>query len=242
MRKVVIVTGASRGLGRAIALKFGREDWCVAVNYLASDKSAKAVCAEIMMEGGEAFHFKADVRHYAQVESMVKETMSRWGRVDALINNAGISREGLIMKVDEPDLREVMDTNLKGCFNTIKAVSGIMQGQGGGHIINISSIIGIRGKTGQAAYCASKSGLLGLTKAAAIELAPYSVRVNAVLPGYMLTDMGNSSTDKARHDAISDNLLKKYSEPSEVAGFVYSLAGMKAVSGQVFNIDSRIIL
>jgi 3-oxoacyl-[acyl-carrier protein] reductase len=241
MRKAVIVTGASRGLGRAVALKFGREGWNVIVNFFASREKAEETVRGITNSGGDAFSIKADVRSYPEVEAMAAEALSRFGRLDVLINSAGITGSSLIIKLDAEGFQGVLDTNLKGCFNTIKAVSRPMTKQRSGHIINISSIQGVRGKAGQAAYAASKAGLIGLTKAAAVELAPRGIRVNAVLPGYMLTDMGAGASDKAKDEALRDNLLKRYSEPGEVADFIFHLAGMNAVSGQVFNLDSRII-
>ena len=240
-RKTIIITGASRGLGRAIALKFGSEGWAVAVNYNVSKSSADEIVDEIVRSCGEAFAVKTDVRKYSEVEAMMSEAISRFGRIDALINNAGTGASGLMLKLSEQVWDDVIDINLKGSFNTIKAVSRNMMKQRSGQIINISSMIGVRGKTGQAAYSSSKAGLIGLTKAAAVELAPRGIQVNAVLPGYMVTDMGAAASGKAKEEAVQANLLKRYSNPEEVAGFIYHLAGMKAVSGQVFNLDSRII-
>jgi 3-oxoacyl-[acyl-carrier protein] reductase len=241
MRRVVIVTGASRGLGRAVALKFGSEGWGVVVNYVASKVKAEEVVDLINKSGGEAFTLKADVRFYPEVEAMVNAAIERWGRVDVLVNNAAVTKDALTPKVNDELWQDVIDANLKGCFNTVKAVSRTFVKQRLGHIINIASISGVRGKAGQAAYATSKAGLIGLTKAAAVELASRGIQVNAVLPGYMLTEMGAGASGRAKEEALKDNLLKRYSEPEEVAGFIYHLAGMKAVSGQVFNIDSRII-
>lgn len=224
-----------------MALKFGREDWAVAVNYNASKSSADDVADEIITSGGAAFAVKADVRIYSEVEAMISESIARFGRIDVLINNAGTGTGGLMLKLSEQTWDDVIDTNLKGSFNTIKAISRIMIKQRSGHIINISSILGIHGKTGQAAYSSSKAGLIGLTRAAAVELAPRGIQVNAVLPGYMLTDMGAAASGKAKEEALNDNLLKRFSEPEEVAGFIYHIVGMKSVSGQVFNLDSRIL-
>ncbi len=240
-RKAVIITGASRGLGKEMALRFGRAGWDTLVNYLNSREAAETAAREIINAGGDALPFKADVRDFPSVKEMADAAYSRWGRIDVLVNNAGIGTGGLMLKLKEETWDEVMDTNLKGAFNCIKAVSTFMLKQRAGHIINIASIVGMRGKTGHAAYAASKAGLAGLTKATAIELAPRGVQANCVLPGYMLTDMGEGASEKAREEALADNLLKRFSDPAEVADFVYYLAGMKAVSGQVFNLDSRII-
>ncbi|HEY3346770.1 MAG TPA: SDR family NAD(P)-dependent oxidoreductase [Nitrospirota bacterium] len=239
--KVAIVTGASRGLGKQIALKFGREGWGVLVNYLNSADEAASVCEEIISAGGDACSFKADVCIYSEVNGMVQAAISRWGRLDVLVNNAGITRDFLIAKTGEDDWDSVLDTDLKAAFNTTKASSKAFIKARSGHIINISSISGVRGKAGQAAYSAAKAGLIGLTRATAVELATWGIQANAVLPGFMLTDMIATMTDVARENALSNNLLKKFSDPEEVADFIFHIAEMKAVSGQVFNLDSRII-
>lgn len=241
MKRVVIVTGASRGLGREVALRFGRAGWAVVVDYFTGKEAARRVVEEIAAAGGEAFSFQADVADYRQVESMVTGMISRFGRVDVLVNNAGKTSGGLIARLTDEEWRSVMNTNLKGAFNTVKAVSKTMLKQRDGHIINVASILGTRGKAGQAAYSASKAGLIGLTKAAAVELAPRGIQVNAVLPGFMLTGMGSGASEKYREEALTDNLLKRFSEPAEVADFIFHLSGMKAVSGQVFNLDSRVM-
>lgn len=241
MDKVVVVTGASRGLGREVALRFGRAGWRVVVNYKTSREAAEAVADEIRASGGDAFAYGADVSAPAEAEGMALEAVARFGRVDVLVNNAGVAKPGLVAKLAEADWDATLDANLKGPFNCIKSVSRVMLKQKGGHIVNVSSILGIRGKEGQAAYAASKAGLIGLTKAVAVEMGSRGVRVNAVLPGYMLTDMGAGASEKYRAEALADNLLGRFSEPSEVADFIFHLVGMKAVSGQVFNLDSRVV-
>ena len=241
MERKAIIMGASRGLGKEIALRFGRACWGVLVNYLNSREAAEAVAREIINSSGDALPFMADVRDYLSVKAMADAAHSRWGRIDVVVNNAGVGTGGLMLKLKEETWDEVVDTNLKGAFNCIKAVSTFMLKQRAGHIINIGSIVGMRGKAGHAAYAASKAGLVGLAKATAIELAPRGIQANCVLPGYMLTDMGEGASEKAREDALSDNLLKRFSDTAEIADFVYYLARMRAVSGQVFNLDSRII-
>lgn len=241
MRPVVIVTGGSRGLGREVAQRFGQAGFAVVVNYASGVSQAETTAKEILSAGGDALPYKADVSDYNSVSAMVDGAVSRFGRIDVLVNNAAIVRPGLIARLSVEDWDDTIDTNLKGAFNTTKAVSSTMMKQRSGHIINIASILGIRGKAGQAAYCASKAGLIGLTRAAAVEFAPRGIQANAVIPGYMLTDMGASASGKYRDEALNDNLLKRFSEPSEVAEFIFHLSGMKAVSGQVFNLDSRIV-
>ncbi|MGC2423902.1 MAG: SDR family NAD(P)-dependent oxidoreductase [Nitrospirota bacterium] len=241
MRKAVIVTGASRGLGREVALAFGRAGWCVAVNYSSSHAKAEAVAEEIISSGGDALVFQADVGNGAQAQNLVNAAEARWGRLDALINNAGVSREALLLRLTGETLDETLRINLKGPFNMMQAASKVMMRRNCGHIINVASIAGIIGKAGHAAYAASKAGLIGLTKAAAIELAPHGVQSNCVLPGYMLTEMGEAAQEKAKSNALSDSLLKIYSNPAEVASFILGLTNLTSVSGQIFNLDSRVI-
>lgn len=241
MRKAVIVTGASRGLGREIALAFGRAGWGVAVNYSSSRAKAEAVAKEIISSGGDALVFQADVGNADEAEKLVNAAEARWGRLDALINNAGVSHEALLLRLTDETLDETLRINLKGPFNMIKAASKVMMRRNSGHIINVASITGIKGKAGHAAYAASKAALIGLTKAAAMELAPHGIQSNCVLPGYMLTEMGGSASDKAKSDALSDSLLKIYSDPADVASFILGLTNLTSVSGQTFNLDSRII-
>lgn len=233
---VCIITGSSRGLGKSIALAFGKSGYKVVVHYMKNKKAAEEVAAYI----NDAIVFQADVRKAGEVKTMVDSVMEKWGRVDVLINNAGVTRESLMIKTSEEDFDDVMGTNLKGPFNLIHAVGSQMMKQKSGHIINISSYAGVKGKAGLSAYSASKAGLVGLTKTAAKELSRYNIMVNAVLPGYMLTDMGIDSTEKAKELALKDSLVKEYSDPKNVAEFICTLTQTKGVSGQVFNLDSRV--
>lgn len=232
-----MVTGAARGLGREIALTLAGSDYNVAINYLASGSEAKEMAEEM---GERAFIVKADVGDIKQVKGMAAAIYKKWGRVDVLINNAGIARDKLLLKTSEEDWDEVLRVNLKGCFNTIRAFSHIMIKSRGGHIINISSYSGLKGKEGQAAYSASKAAILGLTYTAAKELAEYNIRVNALLPGYMRTGMGIAAAkamEKARAESISGSLSK----PEEAAEFVAYILRTDNITGQVFSLDSRII-
>ncbi|MBI5410053.1 MAG: 3-oxoacyl-ACP reductase FabG [Nitrospirae bacterium] len=234
---VCLITGSSRGLGKAVALAFGKRGHKVVVHFKDKQKEAEAVAAQIK----EAMALKADVRRFDEVKILIEEVVKHWGGIDVLVNNAGITKEALLIKTSEKDFNEVLDTNLKGAFNFIRAVAPFMIEQKSGHIINISSFAGLKGKTGLSAYSASKAGLIGLTMSAARELCEYNIKVNAVLPGYMLTDMGIESNEKVKELALRDSLLKNFSDLDNVAEFVCYLAGTSGISGQVFNLDGRII-
>jgi 3-oxoacyl-[acyl-carrier protein] reductase len=240
-KRVVVITGASRGLGKEIALTFGRAKDRVVVNFLDRKGDAAAVSEEISRVGGDAFLFRADVKSADEVYAMIAETISRWGGIDVVVNNAGITKDGLLLRMPEQDWDNVFETNLKGPFHTIRSASEIMMKQRRGHIINISSIVGLQGRAGQANYSASKAGLIGLTKAAAKELGRFNIKVNAVLPGYIPTDMGDKVSDVVHDRILQDNALNRASDPGEVADFIYHLSLMNNVSGQVFNLDSRVV-
>ena len=239
-KKVVIVTGASRGFGREIALRFGRAGDRVVVNFLTREQDAAVVADEVTRSGGEAVLFRADVRVASQVDEMMMETVKQWGTVDVLVNNAGLTRDGLLLRMSEQDWDDVLDTNLKGAFHCIRSASAVMKEKREGHIINISSIVGMQGREGQANYSASKAGLLGLAMASAKEFGGFNVKINSVLPGYLSTDMGENISDVILERILKDNVLGRASDPKEVAEFIFRLSLMNNVSGQVFNLDSRI--
>lgn len=240
-KRVVIVTGASRGIGKQIALAFGLAGDRVIINFLNREQDAGSVADEISRKGGEAAVFKADVRAAQEVDAMINAAIARWGAVDVLVNNAGVAKDGLLLRMSDQDWDAVLDTNLKGPFYGIRAVSEIMTRQRQGHIINLASIVGLQGREGQANYAASKAGLIGLTKAAAKELGRFNIKVNAVLPGYIQTDMGAGISDSIVERIKTDNALGRINDPYEVAEFIYRLSLMNNVSGQVFNLDSRVV-
>lgn len=240
-KRVIIVTGASRGLGREIALKFGKAGDRVVVNYLSRGQDAAAVADEILRAGGEAVSCRADVRIAGEVGTMINETTKRWGGLDVLVNNAGITKDRLMLRLPEQDWDSVLDTNLTGAFHCIRAASLIMSSRGEGHIVNISSIVGAQGRAGQGPYAASKAGLIGLTKAAAKELGGFNIKVNAVLPGFLPTEMGEKVSDTIHERMLQENALNRISDPREVAEFIHHLSRMNNVSGQIFNLDSRIL-
>ncbi len=239
--RVVIVTGASRGLGKSIALCFGRSGDRVVVNYLSREQEAAVVVDEIQHLGGESFSSCADVGISVAVDKMISDTVERWGTVDILINNAGMTRDRVVLRMAENDWDDVIATNLSGPFHCVRAAAKVMVKQKQGHIINISSITGIQGREGQANYSASKAGLIGFTKACAQELGRFNIKVNALLPGYIPTDMGEKISDAVLARILGENALGRISEPDEVADFVYRLSLMNNVSGQVFNLDSRVL-
>ncbi|OIP41980.1 hypothetical protein AUJ95_02305 [Candidatus Desantisbacteria bacterium CG2_30_40_21] len=239
MSKVVIITGASRGLGARLVQYFSDAQFSVVVNYNKNKTKAEEIAQRLMENGREVKAIKADVSKPCEVNAMIDMVLSSWGRIDVLINNAGMVNDNLLIKTSDNSWQEIITTNLSGTFICIQAVAEVMSKQCDGHIINISSISGIRGQKGQSAYAASKAGILGLTMSAAKELGEYNVRVNAVLPGYLLTDMGASAV-KAKEQAKKMSVLHKLSSLDETASFIVNLSQMTGISGQVFSLDSRV--
>jgi 3-oxoacyl-[acyl-carrier protein] reductase len=211
------------------------------VNFLSNEQAARTVADEISKNSGESMCYNADVKNPVEVNAMMKDIIERWGDVDVLINNAALTKDGIILRMPEEDWDSVVDTDLKGPFHCIRAVSDHMIKKRSGSIINVSSIVGLQGRAGQANYSSAKAGLIGLTKASAIELGSYNIKVNAVLPGYMPTDMGADISVTVRDRILKENTLGKASDSREVAEFIRHLSLMNNVSGQVFNLDSRIV-
>ncbi|MGD8352026.1 MAG: SDR family oxidoreductase [Nitrospirota bacterium] len=236
MLRTALVTGGSRGLGGEIARALSARGYRVALNYLRGRAEAAALASEL---GGGALPMEADVGDPKAVESMASLVREKWGRLDVLVNNAGITSDSPLIKLREEDWDRVLGINLKGCFNTMRALFPLMMETGGGHIVNVSSISGLRGREGQAAYSASKAALLGLSASAAAEFSPHGIRVNSVLPGYMPTGMGSASPG-AMEAARKRSLLGRLSDPKEAAEFVAWLVGTGSITGQVFVIDSRL--
>lgn len=234
--KTVLITGASHGLGRHLAEAFLGKGYAVIVNYLASAASARE-----LLSGREehVLAIKADVGDSVQVSAMIRQTKDRFGRLDIIINNAGIAKDNLLLRQSEEEWDETIKTNLTGCFHVIREAAPLMKSSGGGHIINISSYSGVKGRVGQTAYSASKAALIGLTVSAARELAGYNIRVNAVLPGYMMTKMGARSA-KATTQAKEESLLRTLTDPADIARGIAAIAEMDYITGQVIGLDSRI--
>lgn len=242
--KHAIVTGASRGIGRTIALEFAKHGANVAVNYAGSEDKAKEVVEEIKQYGVEAFPIQADVSDEASVKKMVKEVIGTFGGLDILVNNAGINRDNLLMRMKEEEFDEVININLKGVFLCTKAVTRQMMKQRGGRIINVASIVGVAGNPGQANYVAAKAGVIGLTKTTAKELASRNILVNAVAPGFITTDMTDALTDEQKEAMLEMIPLARFGEPEDVAKVVRFLASEDAayLTGQTIHIDGGMVM
>ncbi|MGL5835877.1 MAG: 3-oxoacyl-[acyl-carrier-protein] reductase [Waterburya sp.] len=240
--KVAVVTGASRGIGKAAALALATQGAKVVVNYARSSEAAEALAQEINAAGGEAVARQADVSKSAEVDNLIKQTLNMFGRIDVLVNNAGITKDTLLLRMKPEQWQAVIDLNLTGVFLCTKAVSKTMLKQRSGRIINIASVAGQMGNPGQANYSAAKAGVIGFTKTVAKELANRGVTVNAVAPGFIETDM--------THDLQSEEIIKliplgRYGKPEEVAGTIRFLAADPAaayITGQVFNVDGGMVM
>lgn len=237
--KVALVTGAGRGIGREIAMTLAKKGAFVIVNYNGSKERAQETVEEIKKAGGEAASYGCNVADFSACGAMITALVKEYGHIDILVNNAGITKDNLLMKMSEEDFDSVIDVNLKGCFNTMRHLSRQMLKQKGGKIINISSVTGVMGNPGQANYCASKAGIIGLTKSAARELGSRQITVNAVAPGFIETEMTKGLSDTIRENMKEQILLKRTGTAKEVADVVAFLASEAAnyITGQVISVD-----
>ncbi len=244
VEKAALVTGASRGIGRAVAIALAKKGYAVAVNYAGSQKAAEDVKAAIEAEGGRAIVIQGDVSKAEDVEKVFAAVKTEFGRLDVLVNNAGITRDSLLLRMKEENWDAVIDTDLKSGFLAIKAAAPIMMKQRKGAIINIASVVGITGNVGQINYSAAKAGVIGMTKTAAKELAARGIRVNAVAPGFIETSMTDVIPEKIREDMIHSVPLGRMGQAEDVANAVCFLASEEAsyITGQVLKVDGGMVM
>ena len=236
---VALVTGGGRGIGRAICLELARQGAAVAVNYAGSEQAARETAEACRALGAQAEIFQADVSDPAACEALVKAVKDRFGKLDILVNNAGVTRDGLLLTAREEDFDRVLDTNLRGVYFCMKAAAKVMVRQRYGRIVSMSSVVGLRGNPGQTNYAASKAGVIGLTKAAAKELAGRNITVNAVAPGFIATDMTAAMPEKAKEAMLAAIPMARPGQPEEVARAVAFFAAPENayITGQILCVD-----
>ena len=237
--KIAIVTGGSRGIGAAIAKKLASQGMTVIINYCGSEDRALAVKSEIEAAGGQAEAWRCDVSDCGQCEAFVKAVVEKYGRIDVLVNNAGITRDGLMMRMSDEDFSRVIDTNLKGTFYMMRFASRHMLKAKKGRIINMASVVGLMGNAGQVNYAASKAGVIGATKSAAKELASRGITVNAVAPGFIDTEMTGGLSEKVQEQILTQIPLGTFGKPEDIANCAAFLASDEAayITGQVIQVD-----
>ena len=239
--RVIIITGASGGLGQAIAQPFGRAGCRIVVHYHRNKETAKKLAADLERLGAESMLFQADVRSLPEMNSMTEAVLNRWDRLDVLIANAAVQMDALLLKTTEEAWDSTLDTNLTGVWNSLKAVGETFIRQREGKVVAVGSVSGIQGRAGQSNYTASKAGINGLIRSIAKEWAPHNIQLNIVLPGLQPTGMTVGLTTEQLKTLDGQNLLGHSPPITEVADFVYILSKMTGVSGQIFNLDSRIV-
>ena len=242
--RVALVTGSSRGIGEAIALRLAQEGAKVAVNYHTGEEAAARVVEAIAASGGDAVSIGADVSREDQVNTLVKRVLEHWQKLDILVNNAGITRDRLLLRMSSQDWDEVLNVNLRGAYMCTRAALPHMVRRRHGRIVNVSSVVGLSGNPGQANYAASKAGLIGLTKAVAREVASRNITVNAVAPGYIVTDMVQNLPEEVQKSVLEHIPLARFGAPEDVASAVAFLCsdGAGYITGQVIGIDGGLAM
>lgn len=238
--KTVIVTGGAKGIGKAIALAFAKEGANIVLNYRTS--SPEDVVKEIENFGVKCLAIQADISDFAQAQNLVESSIKEFGTIDVLINNAGITKDNLIMRMSEEDFDSVINTNLKGAFNMTKHCSKIMLKQKSGTIINMSSVSGLTGNIGQVNYSASKAGMIGMTFSTARELAPRGITCNAIAPGFIKTDMTDVLPENIKENVLNLIPLKRFGTTQEIADTAIFLAKNKYITGQVITVDGGMVM
>lgn len=243
-KKVAIITGGSRGIGKEIAKKFAKENYNLVINYVSEKTNTEELKKEFEELGAEVLFIKTNVTSYEECEKMAKDAINKFGKIDVLVNNAGVTKDSLLLRMKEEDFDTVINVNLKGTFNVTKACIPYMMKKKSGKIVNISSVVGISGNSGQANYAASKAGIIGFTKSVAKELASRNILANCVAPGYIATDMTNGLSDAVKESINNQIPLKRVGMPEEVAKAVYFLAGEENsyITGQVINVDGGMLI
>lgn len=242
-KKVALVTGGSRGIGRAIAEKFAKNGYNLVINYVSDNTNLDEIKKEFSKYGAEVLLEKADVSNFSECEKMVTSAIEKFGKIDTLVNNAGITRDNLLMRMKEEDFDKVISINLKGAFNLTKLVTPYMMKKREGRIVNISSVVGVMGNAGQSNYAASKAGIIGFTKSVAKELATRNILANCVAPGFIATDMTSVLNEKVKENISAQIPLKRMGTAEEIANAVYFLGGEENtyITGQTLNIDGGMI-
>ncbi len=243
-RKVALITGGTRGIGKEIAKEFAKNGYDIIINFVSDNTDIKNLEEEFKQIGSKAIFIKADVSNFNSCEKMVKQAIEIFGKIDTLVNNAGITKDNLLMRMKQDEFDKVIDINLKGVFNVTKQVVPYMLKKREGTIINLSSVVGICGNAGQCNYSASKAGIIGFTKSLAKEVASRNIRVNAVAPGFIATDMTEVLSDTIKENISTQIPLKRMGEAKEVAKVVRFLASNDAsyITGQVINIDGGMVM
>ena len=243
-RKVAFITGGSRGIGKEVATKFAENGYNIVINYVSDKTDVEQLRNEWESKGVKTLILKADVTKAEEVENVVKTAIDTFGKIDVLVNNAGITRDNLLMRMSEEEFDKVIETNLKGTFIVTKAVTKYMMKKRNGSIVNLSSVVGVAGNACQCNYSASKAGVIGFTKSVAKELASRNIRANAVAPGFIETDMTAVLSDSVKESIHNQIPLKRMGSAKEVAELIYFLGSEKSsyITGQVINVDGGMVM